>query len=142
MSWIVYALGHTACRDGHAVAYDRVPRCFEAPTVAREDGCHAWLLRVIAKTGVLILDDWELAVLAPTERWDLLEILEERHVRRSTIVTSQLPVDHWHEAIGDPPLADAILDRLFQNAHRLPLSGEPLQRQGGLVKRLDQSDQA
>jgi DNA replication protein DnaC len=95
----------------------------------------------MAKTDVLILDDWGLAVLAPAERRDLLEILEDRHGRGSTIVTSQLPVDHWHEAIGDPTLADAILDRLVHNAHRLTLSGESLRRRASVAKPLDQTDQ-
>lgn len=141
-SWIACALGHKACRDGRAVAYHRVPRLFEALAIARGDGRHARMLKAIARIDVLILDDWGLAVLAPAERRDLLEILEDRHGRGSTIVTSQLPVDHWHEAIGDPTLADAILDRLVHNAHRLPLSGESLRRRGSVAKPLDQTDQA
>ena len=88
---------------------------------------------------VLIIDDWGLAVLTAPERRDLLEILEDRLGRASTIVTSQLPVEHWHEAIGDPTLADAILDRLVHNAHRLNLSGESLRRRGAFTKTLDQT---
>jgi DNA replication protein DnaC len=141
-SWLACALGHKACRDGRAVAYHRVPRLFEALTIAKGDGRHARLLKSIAKIDVLILDDWGLGILAPTERRDLLEILEDRHGRGSTIVTSQLPVDHWHEAIGDPTLADAILDRLVHNAHRLLLSGESLRRRANITKPLDQTDQA
>jgi DNA replication protein DnaC len=141
-SWIACALGHKACRDGRAVAYHRVPRLFEALAIAKGDGRHARLLKSIAKIDVLILDDWGLGILAPTERRDLLEILEDRHGRGSTIVTSQLPVDHWHEAIGDPTLADAILDRLVHNAHRLLLSGESLRRRASVTKPLDQTDQA
>ncbi len=141
-SWIACALGHKACRDGRAVAYHRVPRLFEALTIAKGDGRHARLLKSIAKIDVLILDDWGLGILAPTERRDLLEILEDRHGRGSTIVTSQLPVDHWHEAIGDPTLADAILDRLVHNAHRLLLSGESLRRRVNVTKPLDRTDQA
>lgn len=141
-SWIACALGHKACRDGRAVAYHRVSRLFEALAIAKGDGRHARLLKAIARIDVLILDDWGLAVLAPAERRDLLEILEDRHGRGSTIVTSQLPVDHWHEAIGDPTLADAILDRLVHNAHRLTLSGESLRRRGSVAKPLDQTDQA
>lgn len=102
-SWIACALGHKACRDGRSVVYHRVPRLFEALALARGDGRHARMLKALARLDVLILDDWGLAVLAPSERRDLLEILEDRHGRGSTIVTSQLPVDHWHEAIGDPP---------------------------------------
>jgi DNA replication protein DnaC len=139
-SWIVCALGHKACRDGRSVIYHRVPRLFEALALARGDGRHARMLKAIAKLDVLILDDWGLAVLAPSERRDLLEILEDRHGRGSTIVTSQLPVEHWHEAIGDPTLADAILDRLVHNAHRLQLSGESMRRK--TTKPLDPGLQA
>lgn len=138
-SWIACALGHKACRDGRKVLYHRVPRLFEALALARGDGRHARMLKAIAKLDVLILDDWGLAVLAPSERRDLLEILEDRHGRGSTIVTSQLPVEHWHEAIGDPTLADAILDRLVHNAHRLQLSGESMRRK--IAKPLDLSPQ-
>lgn len=127
-SWIACALGHKACRDGRSVVYHRVPRLFEALALARGDGRHARMLKAIAKLDLLILDDWGLAILAPSERRDLLEILEDRHGRGSTIVTSQLPVEHWHDAIGDPTLADAILDRLVHNAHRLLLSGESMRR--------------
>lgn len=138
-SWIACALGHKACRDGRKVLYHRVPRLFEALALARGDGRHARMLKAIAKLDVLILDDWGLAVLAPSERRDLLEILEDRHGRGSTIVTSQLPVEHWHEAIGDPTLADAILDRLVHNAHCLQLSGESMRRK--IAKPLDLSPQ-
>ena len=99
--------------------YHRVPRLFQALVIARGDGRHARVLKSIERTELLILDDWGLSVLTATERRDLLEILEDRQGRGSTIVTSQLPVDQWHEAIGDPTLADAILDRLVHNAHRL-----------------------
>ena len=111
-SWIACALGHKACRDGRPVLYQRAPRMFEALTLARGDGRHERILKTIARMDVLIIDDWGLAVLTAPERRDLLEILEDRHGRASTIVTSQLPVEHWHEAIGDPTLADAILDRV------------------------------
>lgn len=134
-SWIACALGHKACRDGRSVVYHRVPRLFEALALARGDGRYARILKAIAKLDVLILDDWGLAILTSSERRDLLEILEDRHGRGSTIVTSQLPVEHWHEAIGDPTLADAILDRLVHNAHRLQLSGESMRRKA--VKPLD-----
>lgn len=91
-SWIACALGHKACRDGRSVVYHRVPRLFEALALAKGDGRHARMLKAIAKLDVLILDDWGLTILAPSERRDLLEILEDRHGRGSTIVTSQLPV--------------------------------------------------
>ena len=115
-SWIACALGHKACRDGRPVLYQRAPRMFEALALARGDGRHERILKTIARMDVLIIDDWGLAVLTAPERRDLLEILEDRHGRASTIVTSQLPVDQWHEAIGDPTLADAILDRLVHDA--------------------------
>ncbi len=141
-SWIACALGHKACRDGRPVLYHRSPRMFEALALARGDGRHERILKTIARMGVLIIGDWGLAVLTAPERRDLLEILEDRHGRASTIVTSQLPVEHWHEAIGDPTLADAILDRLVHNAHRLTLSGESLRRRSAVSKTLDQIAQA
>lgn len=141
-SWIACALGQKACRDGRAVVYHRVARLFEALAIARGDGRHARMLKALARTDLLILDDWGLAVLSSSERRDLLEILEDRHGRGSTIVTSQLPVEHWHEAIGDPTLADAILDRLVHNAHRLPLVGESMRKRAARLKPLDPTSQA
>ncbi len=140
-SWIACALGHKACRDGRSVVYHRVSRLFEALAIAKGDGRHARMLKTIARVDLLILDDWGLAVLSATERRDLLEILEDRHGRGSTIVTSQLPVEHFHEAIGDPTLADAILDRLVHNAHRLTLSGESMRKRAAVKKPLDQAAQ-
>lgn len=121
-SWIACALGHKACRDDRAVLYQRVPRLFDALALARGDGRHGRLLKSLARIELLILDDWGLATLTPEQGRDLLEIVEDRHNRGSTIVTSQLPVDHWHEAIANPTVADAILDRLVHNAHRLTLT--------------------
>ena len=140
-SWIACALGHKACRDGRRVAYHRVPKLFEALATARGDGRHARMLKALERTELLILDDWGLSVLPAPDRRDLLEILEDRHGRGSTIVTSQLPVEHWHEAIGDPTLADAILDRLVHNAHRLPLAGESMRKRVARMKPLDQTGQ-
>jgi DNA replication protein DnaC len=127
-SWIGCALGHKACRDGRSVFYQRVPRLFETLALARGDGRHARLLKTLGRIDLLVLDDWGLSPLTHNQRVDLLEILEERHGRGSTIVTSQVPVDQWHEVIGDPTLADAILDRLVHNAHRLALTGESMRR--------------
>ena len=118
-SWLACALGHKACRDDRSVLYHRVPRLFDALALARGDGRHARLLKSLARVELLILDDWGLATLTPEQGRDLLEIVDDRHNRGSTIVTSQLPVDHWHEAIANPTIADAILDRLVHNAHRL-----------------------
>lgn len=140
-SWIACALGHKACRDGRRVLYHRAPRLFEALATARGDGRHARLLKAIARTELLILDDWGLSILTASQRRDLLEILEDRHGRGSTIVTSQLPVEHWHEAVGDPTLADAILDRLVHSAHRLNLTGESMRKHNARPKPLDHAGQ-
>jgi len=98
-------LGHKACRDDRSVLYHRVPRLFDALALARGDGRHARLLKSLARVELLILDDWGLATLTPEQGRDILEIVEDRHNRGSTIVISQLPVDHWHEAIGNPTIA-------------------------------------
>ena len=136
-SWIACALGHKACRDNRSVLYHRVPRLFEALALARGDGRYGRLLKTLGRVQVLILDDWGLSVLTQAERRDLLEILDDRHGRASTIVTSQVPVDTWHDLIGDPTLADAILDRLVHNAHRLELTGESLRKRNGRSRALD-----
>jgi DNA replication protein DnaC len=127
-SWLACALGHKACRDGRSVLYQRVPRLFEALALARGDGRHARLLKSLARIDLIILDDWGLSVLTQNQRIDLLEILEDRNGRGSTIVTSQIPVNLWTDVIGDPTLADACLDRLVHNAHRLELSGDSMRR--------------
>src|SRR6202171_3459643 len=127
-SWLACALGHKACRDDRPVLYHRVPRLLDALALARGDGRHARLLKSLARAELLILDDWGLATLTPEQGRDILEIVEDRHNRGSTIVTSQLPVDHWHEAIANPTIADAILDRLVHNAHRLTLKGESMRK--------------
>ena len=130
-SWLAAALGHKACRDNQSVLYQRVPRLFEDLALGRGDGRHPRLLRSLGRADLLILDDWGLEPLDAGARHDLLEILEERYGRRSTMITSQLPVDRWHDIIGDPTYADAILDRLIHNAHRIELSGESLRRGRG-----------
>jgi DNA replication protein DnaC len=127
-SWLACALGHRACRDDHAVLYRRVPKLFADLALARGDGRHARLLRTLGRADLLILDDFGLAPLDAEARQDLLEILEERYGCRSTLVTSQLPVDRWHDVIGDPTYADAILDRLVHNALRIELSGESMRK--------------
>ena len=136
-SWIACALGHKACRDNRSVLYHRVPRLFDALALARGDGRLDRLLRSLARVELLILDDWGLSPLTADQRRDLLEILEDRHGRGSTMVTSQLPVEHWHETIGDPTIADAILDRLVHNAHRLILKGESLRKAAAKRQKLD-----
>jgi len=127
-SWLASALGHRACRDNRSVLYQRVPKLFAELALARADGRHRRMLRNLTSPQLLILDDWGLEPLDAAARHDLLEILEDRYGRRSTIVTSQVPVEHWHQLIGDPTYADAILDRLVHNATRIDLSGESLRR--------------
>jgi DNA replication protein DnaC len=136
-SWMACALGHKACRDNRSVLYHRVPRLFEALALARGDGRYGRLLKTLGRVQLLILDDWGLSVLTGSERRDLLEILDDRHGRSSTIVTSQVPVDAWHDLIGDPTLGDAILDRLVHNAHRLQLAGESMRKQNARARPLD-----
>jgi DNA replication protein DnaC len=127
-SWLACALGHKACRDNRSALYQRIPKIFSELALARGDGRYARVLKTLARVDLLILDDWGLEPLNADARHDLLEILEERYGRRSTVVTSQLPVQQWHEVIGDPTYADAILDRLVHNAHRIELSGESLRK--------------
>ena len=127
-SWLACALGHKACRDDRSVLYHRVPRLFDALALARGDGRHARLLKSLARSQLLILDDWGLANVTADQGRDLLEILDDRQGRGSTIVTSQVDVKHWHEMIANPTVADAILDRLVHNAHRLNLAGESLRK--------------
>jgi len=122
-SWLACALGHKACRDDRSVVYHRVPRLLDALALARGDGRYPRLLKSLARVELLILDDWGLAPLTSQQGRDLLEIVDDRHGRRSTIVTSQVPVEHWHELIADPTIADAVLDRLVHTAHRLALDG-------------------
>jgi DNA replication protein DnaC len=127
-SWLACALGHKACRDNRSVLYRRVPKLFGDLALARGDGRYARIIRGLGSVQLLILDDWGLEPLDAQARHDLLEILEERYGRRSTIITSQLPVESWHQVIGDPTYADAILDRLVHNAQRLNLFGDSLRR--------------
>lgn len=127
-TWISCALAQAACRLGFTAAYHRLPRLLEDLALAHGDGRFPKLLAALAKTDLLVLDDWGLAPLAADQRRDLLELLDDRHARRSTLVTSQLPVDHWHAYLGDPTLADAILDRLVHNAYRLHLKGDSLRK--------------
>lgn len=127
-SYLACALGHKACLEGRSALYLRLPRLFEELRLAKADGRYGKLMMGYAKTDLLILDDWGLTPMTDLQRRDLLEILEDRYGKRSTIVTSQLPVAAWHEAIGDPTLADAILDRLVHNAHKIELKGDSMRK--------------
>lgn len=132
-SWLACALGHKACRDNRSVLYQRIPRLFGDLALARGDGRYPRLMRALGGVRLLILDDWGLEPLGLDQRRDLLEIVEERYGRGATLITSQLPVDQWHAVIGDPTLADAILDRLVHNAHRLKLRGDSLRKKATVV---------
>ncbi len=133
-TWIACAMGQMACGLGLSVRYFRLPRLFEALTLGHGDGSYSKTLRQLAKCDLLILDDWGLDKLTLNQRKDWLEIMEDRHGLKSTLVTSQLPITEWHAAIGDPTLADAILDRLVHNAHQLKLKGESMRK---VINRLD-----
>jgi len=122
-TFVACALAQQACRRGYKALYRRASRLGDEFHLARADGTYARLLARLARTDVLVIDDWGLAPVQPQERQDLLEILEDRHGSHSTIFTSQLPVPTWHAHIADPTLADAICDRLVHNAHRLALKG-------------------
>jgi DNA replication protein DnaC len=128
-SYVACALGQSACRRGHRVAYRRVPRLLDELALSRAEGTYARLLARLAKADVVLLDDWGLGALKENQRHDLLEVLEDRYARTSTIVTSQLPISKWHDWIGDPSLADAILDRLVNNAYKLDLKGNSRRRE-------------
>ena len=125
-SWLACALGNQACRQGLSARYERTSRLLDSLRIARGDGSYGKKLLQLAKTDVLILDDFGLKPLAQQERHDLLEVVEDRHGNRSTIITSQLPVSSWHEYFGDPTVADALLDRLLSHAHRIELKGESM----------------
>jgi len=127
-TWIACALAQKACREGFTSLYLRLPRLLQELPIAKGDGTYTRLMNRLAKVDVLILDDWGLSKLIAEQRRDLLEILEDRHDTRSTIVTSQLPLDKWHHIIGDPTLADAILDRLVHNAYKINLKGESMRK--------------
>ena len=128
-TWLACALAHKACREGYTAQYFRLAQLLRELTIAKGDGRYTKLLARLARTEVLVLDDWGLAKPNAENRRDLLEVLDERHGRRATIAASQLPIDQWHTAIGDPTLADAILDRLIHNAYPINMKGESMRKQ-------------
>ena len=130
-SWLAAALAHKACRDGYTVYYARAAQLFRELALAHADGSSSRLLRRLAQTDVLVIDDWAMAPLNESERRDFLEICDDRYQTRSTILTSQVPVANWHAQIGDPTVADSILDRLVHQAHRIELKGESLRKKRG-----------
>ncbi|GBE06993.1 transposase/IS protein [bacterium BMS3Abin11] len=121
-------LATQACRHGLSVRYFRTSRLLEALSIAHGDGRFTRLIRQLAKTDLLVLDDWGLEKMTLSHRNDILEIMEDRHGLKSTLITSQLPVNQWHKTIGDATLADAILDRLLHNSHKLKLKGESMRK--------------
>jgi DNA replication protein DnaC len=123
-TWVACGVAHAACRQGYRVLYLRIPRFWRELAIARGDGRYPKFLASLAKLDLLVLDDFGLAPLTDDHRRDFLELVEDRHGARASIVTSQLPVEHWHAVIGDPTLADAILDRLVHNAYKIPLKGD------------------
>jgi DNA replication protein DnaC len=127
-SWLACALGNQACRQGFSVCYARFNRLLEQLRIAHGDGSFGSRLAQLAKIDVLILDDWAMAPIGPPERCDLLEVLDDRSSGKATIVTSQLPVQHWHEYLAEPTIADAILDRIVHRSHRLALDGDSLRK--------------
>ena len=131
-SWLACALGQKTCRDNRSVLYQRIPRMFADLALARGDGRYPRLMRALGGVKLLILDDCGLEPLGPEQRHDMLEIVEDRYGRGATLITSQMPVDRWHDLIGEPTLADAILDRIVHNAHRLQLKGDSLRKQRAL----------
>lgn len=127
-TFIACALAQKACRDGYTAMYRRVPRFFDEIALSRADGSFGKRLLKFAKTDVLILDDWGLSPLSGVQRRDLLEVLDDRTGRRSTIIATQLPVADWHKLIGEPTVADAIMDRVVHSAHRLTLKGPSMRK--------------
>jgi DNA replication protein DnaC len=127
-TWLACAFAHKACREGFSALYTRLPRLLQDLAIARGDGRYPKLMKELAKVNLLILDDWGLSPIKGDQLRDLLEVLEDRSGRHSTLVTSQLPVDTWYDYLGDPTLADAILDRLIHNAHRIPLRGDSMRK--------------
>ena len=123
------ALAHKACLNGYSAYYARLARLLDELQLARGDGSYSKRLLQLSKVHVLVLDDWGLMKLSLTQQRDLLEVIEDRYERHSTIITSQLSVEHWHETMADPTLADAILDRLIHRAYRLKLEGESMRKQ-------------
>ena len=127
-TYLACALAHKACLNGYSAYYARLARLLDELQLARGDGSYSKRLLQLSKIHVLVLDDWGLMKLSITQQRDLLEVIEDRYERRSTIITSQLSVEHWHETMADPTLADAILDRLIHRAYRLKLEGESMRK--------------
>lgn len=122
------AFANQACRQGFSARYVRLPKLLQTIVIAKGDGTYIKMMELLAKTSLLILDDWGVAPMTDCNRRDLLELMDDRYNQSSTIITSQLPVSLWHESIGDATLGDAILDRLVHNAHRIELAGDSMRK--------------
>lgn len=127
-TYLACALAHKACQHGHSALYFRMPRLQQELDIAKSDGRYAKVLKTLAKADLLVIDDWGLKKFVKEQSHDFLEILEDRHGLKSTLIAGQLPIEHWHEVITDPTLADAILDRLVHNAYRITLKGESMRK--------------
>lgn len=128
-SYLACALGHKACREGLSVIYQRAGRLFYELGISRGDGRYLRQLKSLGQAELLILDDWGLAALQDEQRRDLLELAEERHSRKSTLIVSQIPIEKWHDLIGESTIADAVLDRLVHNAHKISMKGDSMRKQ-------------
>ena len=137
-TYLACAIGHNACLHEVSVRYYRLSRLLLELTQAKADGSYHKQLNALAKIRLLIIDDWGLETLKPAQRNDLMEIMDDRHGATSTVIISQLPTDQWYASIGDNTLADAILDRLMHNAHRLTLKGESMRKRNGLLTQVEQ----
>jgi len=127
-TYLACAFANSACRKGYSSVYKRLPRLFQEVSIARADGTYPKLMNKIAKAKVLIIDDFCISPVKESERKDLLEVIEDRQGLSSTIISTQIPVKNWFEAIGDPTIADAVLDRLIHNAHKIDLKGESMRK--------------
>jgi DNA replication protein DnaC len=139
-TYLACALANRACRMGYSAFYIRIPQLFQELSLARGDGSYPNLMKKLTKAKVLILDDIGLAPMTAPERRDLLEVIEDRHGLASTIVATQLPIEIWHENIRDPTIADAILDRLVHNAHKINLKGESMRKLHSTLTNKDNSE--
>lgn len=127
-SFIACALANKACREGYTAYYVRTPRLFQELSIARVDGSYLKLLNKLSNMNLLVIDDWGFSRLTATERKDFLGIIEDRSLKGSTLISSQLPIANWHEHIGDPTIADAVMDRLVHNAYKLELKGASMRK--------------
>ena len=127
-TFLACAMANKGCREGYRTFYIRSPKLYYGLAVSRGDGSYGKMINKLASTQILVIDDLGLAPMTDSERRDLLEVVEDRHGNASTIITSQLPIENWHEHIGDPPVADAILDRLIHNAHKINLKGGSMRK--------------